>query len=187
MLGESKNVNLLHVARSFEKMRCPWFLSRLNETLALAPFPSGMVGRFPEAPISCSSRKARLSDGYGPCSTTSGPRLLMGRCPSSTVRNTALEVARFSITPGHLGTRRCQGKRTRTRGCWPPPVRCSTFCTECLGHEGEKWRVERDPGKSRKMASVDPTEACCVNYQRVIRESLAVGRPTVESDQMPSR
>ena len=25
--------------------------------------PSGMVGRFPEAPVSCSSRKAGLSDG----------------------------------------------------------------------------------------------------------------------------
>jgi hypothetical protein len=82
--GRIENVNLLHIARSFEKTRCPWFLSRLNETLALASFPSGMVGRFPEAPISCSSRKAGLSDGYGPCSTTSGPRFLMGRCPNST-------------------------------------------------------------------------------------------------------
>jgi hypothetical protein len=81
-LGESNR--LLHIAGSFEKTRSPWFFSRLNETLALAPFPLRMLGRCPEVPISCSSRKAGLSDGYGPCSTTSGPRLLMGRCPSST-------------------------------------------------------------------------------------------------------
>ena len=82
-LGESELLGLFHIARSFAEIRCPWFLSRLNETLALAPFPLGMVGRCPEAPISCSSRKAGLSDGYGPGSTTSGPRWLMGRCPSS--------------------------------------------------------------------------------------------------------
>ena len=79
--------------------------------------------------------------------------------PAPRVRNTALEVARSSITPGRLGTRRCQSKRTRTRGCCPPPVRCSTFCTECLGHEGSKMAIERDPGQSRRMASVDPTDA----------------------------
>jgi hypothetical protein len=73
-----------HIAGSFDKTRCSWFFSSSNEVFATAPFPLGMVGRFPEAPISCSSRKAGLSDGYGPCSTTSGPRLLMGRCPSST-------------------------------------------------------------------------------------------------------
>ena len=51
-LGESEMLNLLHIARSFAKTRCPWFLSPSNKTLATAPFPSGMVGRFPEAPIS---------------------------------------------------------------------------------------------------------------------------------------
>jgi hypothetical protein len=35
----------------------------LNTALATAPFPSGMVGRFSEAPISFSTRKAGLSDG----------------------------------------------------------------------------------------------------------------------------
>ena len=74
----------LHIARSFERTRCPRFLSPSNKALATASFPSGMVDRFPEAPTSCSSRKDGLSDGYGPCSTTSGPRLLMSRCPSST-------------------------------------------------------------------------------------------------------
>ena len=34
------------------RARCPWFLSPSNKALATAPFPSGMVGRFPEAPIS---------------------------------------------------------------------------------------------------------------------------------------
>ena len=45
-------LNSLHIARSFTKTRCPWFLSPSNKTLATVPFPSGMVGRFPEAPIS---------------------------------------------------------------------------------------------------------------------------------------
>ena len=49
-LVESKDFNLLHIALSFEKTRRPWFLSPLNEALALAPFPWGMVGRFLEAP-----------------------------------------------------------------------------------------------------------------------------------------
>jgi hypothetical protein len=40
-----------HIARSFTKARCPWFLSPSNRTLTTAPFPSGMVGYFPEAPI----------------------------------------------------------------------------------------------------------------------------------------
>jgi hypothetical protein len=40
-----------HIARSFTKARCPWFLSPSKKTLCTAPFPSGMVGRFPEAPI----------------------------------------------------------------------------------------------------------------------------------------
>ena len=42
--------------------RCPWLLSPPNKALATVPFPSGMVGRFPEAPISFSTRKAGLSD-----------------------------------------------------------------------------------------------------------------------------
>ena len=81
-LGESDGS--LPIARSFEKTRRPRFLSPSNKARATAPFPSGMVGRFPEAPFSCSSRRAGLSDGYGPCSTTSGPRLLMSRWPNST-------------------------------------------------------------------------------------------------------
>ncbi len=40
---------------SFEKTRCPWFISRLNETLALASSSSGMVGRFHEGPIQAQS------------------------------------------------------------------------------------------------------------------------------------
>jgi hypothetical protein len=102
--GESNNVIVIHIARSFEKTRCPWLLSRLNEALTLAPFPSGMVGRFPEAPISRSSRKAGLSDGYGSCSTTSGPRLLMGRCPSSTGAqhgSSSCSVQHNARAPGH--------------------------------------------------------------------------------------
>jgi hypothetical protein len=62
-LGESETLNLLHIARFFEKTRCPWFLSPSNKALATAPFPSGMVGRIAEAPNSCVARKAGLSDG----------------------------------------------------------------------------------------------------------------------------
>ena len=82
-LANRKNVDQYYIARPFEKTHCPWFLCPLNDALALAPFPSGMVGRVPEAPISCSSRKTGLSDGSVPYSTTSGPRSLMSRCPSS--------------------------------------------------------------------------------------------------------
>jgi hypothetical protein len=42
---------------------------------------------------------------------------------------TALEVARSRITPGHMGTRRCQSNRTRTISRWPPPVQCCTSFT----------------------------------------------------------
>ncbi len=80
---ESRN-GALHLARSFEKTRCPRFLSPSNKALDTASSPSARVARFPEAPIPSSSRKDGLSDGYGPCSTTSGPRWLMSRCPSST-------------------------------------------------------------------------------------------------------
>ena len=41
---------MLHIARSFERTRCPRFLSPSNKALATASFPSGMVDRFPEAP-----------------------------------------------------------------------------------------------------------------------------------------
>jgi hypothetical protein len=44
-------LSLLYIAGSFAKTRCPWFLSPSNKTLATVPFPSGMVGHFPEAPI----------------------------------------------------------------------------------------------------------------------------------------
>src|SRR4029077_6694539 len=103
-LGGSELLGLFPIARSFAETRCPWFLSRLNETLALTQFRMGMVGRFPEAPISCSSRKAGLSDGYGPCSTTSGPRWLMGRCPSSTGAqhgSGSCSVQHNARAPGH--------------------------------------------------------------------------------------
>ena len=42
------------------------------------------VGRFPEAPSSGSSRRAGISDGHGPCSRTSAPRLFDRpmSCPS---------------------------------------------------------------------------------------------------------
>jgi hypothetical protein len=62
-LGESEMLNLLYIAGSFAKTRCPWFLSPSNKTLATVPFPPGMVGRFLEARISWSTRKAGLSDG----------------------------------------------------------------------------------------------------------------------------
>ena len=101
--------------------------------------------------------------GRPPDDRTAKTKLLTGSCWRILDQGLALEVARSSITSGHRGTRRCQSKRTRTRDCRPPPVRCSTFCTECLGHEGPKMELERDPGQSRRMASgrsdVDPTDA----------------------------
>jgi hypothetical protein len=66
------------------EMRRPWFLSPSNQALATAPFPSGLVGRSPEAPVPRSTRKAGLTDGSRPHRTTSGPRRLMSRWPSST-------------------------------------------------------------------------------------------------------
>jgi hypothetical protein len=75
---------LFHIARSFAETRCPWLKSPPNKALATVPFPSGMVGRFPEAPISCSTRKAGLSDSQRPYRTTSGTRWLMSQWPSST-------------------------------------------------------------------------------------------------------
>ena len=65
-LGESELLGLFHIARSFAETRCPWLKSPPNKALATAPFPSGMVGRFPEAPISRSTRKAGLSYGKRP-------------------------------------------------------------------------------------------------------------------------
>src|SRR5208283_5400059 len=59
-LGESDCS--LHNHRSYEKTHSPRSLSPSNKALATAPFPSEMVDRFPEAPLSCSSRKAGLSD-----------------------------------------------------------------------------------------------------------------------------
>ena len=38
-LDKLKNVNRVHIARSFDNTRGLWFISPLNETLALAPFP----------------------------------------------------------------------------------------------------------------------------------------------------
>ena len=73
-------------------------------------------------------------------------------------RNTALELARSGKTPGHTGTRRRQSKRTRSRARWPPLLRCDTFCTVCVGHECAKMAFARDPGRSRRMVSVDDTE-----------------------------
>jgi hypothetical protein len=61
-MGESKNVNLPDIAGSFEKTRCPGFLRPSNQALATAPFPSGMVGRSPEAAIPGSMRKDGLTD-----------------------------------------------------------------------------------------------------------------------------
>jgi hypothetical protein len=63
VLGAWEMLDLFHIARSFAETRFPWLLSPPNKALATAPFPSGMVGRFPEAPISFSTRKAGLSDG----------------------------------------------------------------------------------------------------------------------------
>ena len=62
-LGESDCS--LHIARSYDKTRCPWFLSPSNKALATAPFPSGMVGRFPEAPVSCLSNYSKTLSSPG--------------------------------------------------------------------------------------------------------------------------
>ena len=105
----------LHITRSFEKTRCPWFLSPSNKALATVPFTSEMVGRFPEAPISCSSRKAGLSDGYGPCSTTQqhdatvqnppqfDPELIEVTDPAHPLYGRRFQVVSISHPPQHPG------------------------------------------------------------------------------------
>jgi hypothetical protein len=76
------------------------------------------------------------------------------------VRNAALEVARSSMTPGRLGTRRCQSKRTGTRGRWPPPVRCSTFCTERSVTRAPEWRLKETRGsRGKRRRSIRPKRA----------------------------
>jgi hypothetical protein len=52
---------------------------------------------------------------------------------------------RLLLTSAHMGTGRSQRKRTGTRGRWPLSVRCSTFCTECLGHEGSRMALVKRP------------------------------------------
>ena len=133
-LGESDGS--LHIARSLEKTRRPWLLGSKNKALATAPSPSGMAGRFPEAPISCSSRKAGLSNGSGPCSTTSGSRLSMSRCPSSTGAQHGSGRCSVQHTARAQGQRRCQSKRSRTVGRWPRQHRC-------LGLVGPNWSLKQ--------------------------------------------
>src|SRR5262245_32259720 len=62
----------LHIARSWEKTRCPRLFSPSNKDLATVPARrdsrQGMVDCLPDAPISFSTRKDGLSNGYGPCS-----------------------------------------------------------------------------------------------------------------------
>ncbi len=111
-LGESDGS--LHIAGSFEKTRRPWFLRPSNQALAVAPFPSGIVGRSPEAPILRSTRKAGLTDGSRPHRTIFGPRWLMSRWPSSTsarCRSGSSSVQHNAWAPG---TRRCDSQCTNT-------------------------------------------------------------------------
>ena len=112
-LGESDCS--LHIARSFEKSRCPWLLSPSNKALATAPFPSGMVGRFPEAPISRSTRKAGLTDGQQPHRTTQqhdatvqnppqfDPELIEVTDPAHPLYGRRFQVMSISHPPQHPG------------------------------------------------------------------------------------
>ena len=74
-----------------------------------------MVDRFPEAPISCSSRKAGLSDGYGLCSTTQqhdapfqnppqfDPELIEVTDPAHPLHGRRFQVVSISHPPQHPG------------------------------------------------------------------------------------
>jgi len=80
-----------HIARSFTKTCCPWFLGPSNKTLATEPFPSGMVDRYPEAPIRKKIRSvlwttasvSRISSQATNGSETSGTRTVAHRAAES--------------------------------------------------------------------------------------------------------
>src|SRR6476659_4903347 len=48
-----------HIARSFTKTRCPWFLSSSNKTLSTAPFPFRDDRPFSRSPNSVINTKGR--------------------------------------------------------------------------------------------------------------------------------
>jgi hypothetical protein len=124
-------LDLFHIALSFAETRCRWLLSPPTKALATAPFPSRTVGRFPEAPISFSTRKASFPTANDHDRTTSGPRLVMSQWPSSTGAQCRSRSDSRSITPRHMGTSRCQ----------------------------RNMAIERDLGQSGRTASVDVTDA----------------------------
>ncbi len=62
--------------------------------------------------------------------------------------NADLEVTRFRITPGHMGTRRCQSKMA----------------------------IERDLGQSGRTASVDPTRATARAHKQPIGSTPKLAR-----------
>ena len=68
---------------------------------------------FPEAPMSCSARTARLLNGTKPYQTTSGPRLLISRWPNSTGARRIFEATQFSISPAPASTSGARKKAER--------------------------------------------------------------------------
>ena len=99
--------------------RCLWLISPLNEALTLAPFRSGMVGRFTEAPNFVINTKGRAFRRQTTMSKDHWPALVdeaNGSTPP--VRNQVLDVTRFSKTAGHTGTRPRDRKRSRYNGRW---------------------------------------------------------------------
>ncbi len=130
-LGESEMLDLFHIARSFAETRCPWLLSPPNKALATAPFHSAMVGRFPEARLRFQHERPGFptANDHNPANDLWAALDDADNGPAPRVRNADLEVTRFSITPGHMGTRRCQSKMA----------------------------IERDLGQSGRTASVDQT------------------------------
>ena len=71
--GRERNAVFAHIARSFLKRRCPWFISPSNKALATVPFPSGMVGRFLKPQFRAQHERPGFPTAR-PCRTTSGPR-----------------------------------------------------------------------------------------------------------------
>jgi len=112
-LGESDGS--LHIAGSFEKTRRPWLLRPSNQALATVPFPSGMAGRSPEAPIPRSTRKAGLTDGSRPHRTTQqhdapfqnppqfDPELIEVTDPAHPLHGRRFQVVSISHPPHHPG------------------------------------------------------------------------------------
>ena len=84
-----------------------------------------------------------------------------------------------------MGTRRCQSKRTRTIGRWPPPVQCCTFCTGGLNRSAVgKTQVSFTSRRPQQLAPSTLTSLlACTNALRraILRHGYAWRQPRFNS------